>query len=173
MVGGDTRELEEKMEVSFRSSSDRRRLRLRCYLYGRGGIRATDNGEANGTFLGEQALIHQLMKDYDAQVFFYGHDHVFISGEKLKPDYQGEGIYYVAGGRSTGPVPNWADNNWFRRLYDYDGDREPDFYTERGFLLVTVYGKSHIDLKYIKSDYTNPSENGTVIFEQKIGRYSK
>jgi hypothetical protein len=39
-------------------------------LYGRGGARAAG--------VGEQRLVHELMREHGVQVFFYGHDHVFV-----------------------------------------------------------------------------------------------
>jgi len=39
-------------------------------LYGRGGARASE--------VGEQKLVHEAMREFGVQVFFYGHDHVFV-----------------------------------------------------------------------------------------------
>ena len=56
--------------------------------YGRGGGRAAKTGE--------QALIHQWMKQSGSQVFFYGHDHVFT-------DIEVDGIHYVCVGSAGAP----------------------------------------------------------------------
>jgi hypothetical protein len=76
-------------------------------IYGRGGGRAAH--------VGEQALIHQLMLDTGVQVFFYGHDHVFV-------DMMVDGIHYTAPGRAgapwtfgeaeTGYTQFWPDSGW-------------------------------------------------------------
>ena len=39
-------------------------------LYGRGGPRAAG--------VGEQKLVHEAMREFGVQIFFYGHDHVFV-----------------------------------------------------------------------------------------------
>ncbi|HUF75104.1 MAG TPA: metallophosphoesterase, partial [Longimicrobiales bacterium] len=39
-------------------------------LYGRGGPRAAR--------VGEQRIVHELMREHGVQIFFYGHDHVFV-----------------------------------------------------------------------------------------------
>jgi hypothetical protein len=142
---------------------------IQCYQYGRGGLKATDNGEINGTFLGEQSIVHQLMKDNGGDVFFYGHDHVFSMAEKVDSLGQGEGIYYVTGGRPGGPPNFWIQEDWFKQLYDYDGDGVEDYLTDHGFLRVTVHGMSHVNVQYIKTDPFDPDENGKIIFEQDIG----
>src|SRR4029079_10112523 len=56
--------------------------------YGRGGGRAA--------LVGEQAIVHQMMRDYGVQIFFYGHDHVFT-------DMVVDGIHYWLPG-SAGPI---------------------------------------------------------------------
>jgi hypothetical protein len=56
--------------------------------YGRGGGQAA--------YVGEQALIHQLMIDHGVQVFFYGHDHVFT-------DMIVDGIHYSMPGNAGAP----------------------------------------------------------------------
>ncbi len=57
-------------------------------VYGRGGGRAA--------YVGEQALVHQLMLDYGVQIFFYGHDHVFS-------DMVVDGIHYTLPGSAGAP----------------------------------------------------------------------
>jgi hypothetical protein len=56
--------------------------------YGRGGGRAA--------YVGEQALIHQMMLKYGVQIFFYGHDHVFT-------DMVVDGIHYTLPGSAGAP----------------------------------------------------------------------
>jgi hypothetical protein len=57
-------------------------------LYGRGGGRAAK--------VGEQARVHQLMLDTGVQVFFHGHDHVFV-------DQVVDGIHYAMPGSCGAP----------------------------------------------------------------------
>jgi 3',5'-cyclic AMP phosphodiesterase CpdA len=75
--------------------------------YGRGGGQAA--------YVGEQATVHQLMLQYGAQIFFYGHDHVFT-------DLQVDGIHYTLPGNAgavwmfspseTGYPQSWLEYGW-------------------------------------------------------------
>ncbi len=75
--------------------------------YGRGGGLAAQ--------VGEQAIVHQLMKDHGVQIFFYGHDHVFV-------DMTVDGIHYTEPGSAgapwkfgteeTGYVEYWSESGW-------------------------------------------------------------
>ena len=56
--------------------------------YGRGGGRAA--------MVGEQALIHQWMRQFGVQALFYGHDHVFT-------DIPVDGIHYICVGSAGAP----------------------------------------------------------------------
>jgi hypothetical protein len=77
--------------------------------YGRGGGRAAH--------VGEQEIVHQLMLEHGAQVFFYGHDHVFT-------DMNVDGIHYSLPGSAgsiwpfpesqTGYTEFWVDPGWAR-----------------------------------------------------------
>jgi hypothetical protein len=57
-------------------------------LYGRGGARAVD--------VGEQRIVHRLMREHGVQIFFYGHDHVFV-------DDVVDGIHYALPGSFGSP----------------------------------------------------------------------
>jgi Calcineurin-like phosphoesterase len=57
-------------------------------VYGRGGGRAAN--------VGEQAIVHQLMQDNNVQIFFYGHDHVFV-------DMEVDGVHYTLPGSAGAP----------------------------------------------------------------------
>lgn len=61
--------------------------------YGRGGGQAA--------YVGEQAAIHQMMRRYGVQVFFYGHDHVFT-------DIVVDDIHYTLPGSAGAP---WKFDN--------------------------------------------------------------
>jgi hypothetical protein len=77
--------------------------------YGRGGGQAA--------YVGEQALVHQLMLDYGVQIFFYGHDHVFT-------DIVVDDIHYTLPGSAgapwkfstyeTGYLEYWEDSGYAR-----------------------------------------------------------
>jgi hypothetical protein len=141
------------------------------YLYARGGLKATDNGEITGTFLGEQATVHQLMKTYGAQVFFHGHDHAFAFGEKINLTGNKEGIYYVLSGISSGN----ADTSWlswanFIDAYDYDDDGLSDANGIKGFVRVDVNGEDSITISYIETgtDSYNVGNNNQTFFSYTI-----
>jgi hypothetical protein len=77
--------------------------------YGRGGGRAA--------YVGEQAVVHELMQEYGVQTFFYGHDHVFT-------DMVVDNIHYALPGSAgaiwfftsdeTGYTTYWSDSGWAR-----------------------------------------------------------
>ena len=57
-------------------------------LYGRGGPRAAR--------VGEQAILHDMMREFGVQIFFFGHDHVFL-------DEVVDGIHYALLGSCGAP----------------------------------------------------------------------
>jgi len=87
-------------------------------LYGRGGARAAS--------VGEQRIVHQLMQHHGVQVFFYGHDHVFV-------DDVVDGIHYALPGSFgapwhfssdlTGYARSWSDSGHARLTVDPHGAR--------------------------------------------------
>ena len=56
--------------------------------YGRGGGRAA--------YVGEQATVHDMLRRYGVQIFFYGHDHVFT-------DMVVDGVHYTLPGSAGAP----------------------------------------------------------------------
>jgi 3',5'-cyclic AMP phosphodiesterase CpdA len=58
--------------------------------YGRGGGQAA--------YIGEQALVHQMLREYGVQIFFYGHDHVFA-------DMVVDGVHYTMPSCAGAPWP--------------------------------------------------------------------
>ncbi len=78
-------------------------------IYGRGGGLAAN--------VGEQARVHDLMVQHDAQIFFYGHDHVFT-------DMVVDDIHYTLPGSAgapwkfdeseTGYEQQWLDSGYAR-----------------------------------------------------------
>jgi hypothetical protein len=87
---------------------------------GRGSITATDDGTAEGTFLGEQAQVHQTLVATGADLFITGHDHVVSYGEK-------DGVGYLIAGRAGGVSHPWANLDWYREAMDFDGDGVPAY----------------------------------------------
>ncbi len=77
--------------------------------YGRGGGQAAH--------VGEQAVVHDLMRQHGVQIFFYGHDHVFT-------DEVVDGIHYTLPGSAgapwkfdssqTGYATYWPDSGYAR-----------------------------------------------------------
>ncbi|NJL44396.1 MAG: hypothetical protein HC945_03735, partial [Nitrosarchaeum sp.] len=80
-----------------------------------------------------------------------------------------DGVLYVLGGQSVGRGPAlWALRDpTFQQQYDYDGDAAADFLGERGFVGVDV-SPSRTVLRYIKSDESDPLENGKVLYEHVL-----
>jgi hypothetical protein len=81
--------------------------------YGRGGGLAAH--------VGEQAVVHDLMRRYGVNIFFYGHDHIFT-------DMVVDDIHYTLPG-SAG-----SDCKFIPDETGYDGE----YYTESGHARVTV-----------------------------------
>jgi hypothetical protein len=104
----------------------------------------------------EQGLIHQMMRDHGAQIFFYGHDHVFADGKA-------DGIHYTCTAMCTGVKPvAWATNP-DSDTYPYFVDAYPyGFFAERGHVRVKV-GPRSVWIDFIKSSLED-TENGEVIY---------
>jgi predicted phosphodiesterase len=75
-------------------------------LYGRGGPRAAG--------VGEQKLLHEAMREWGAQVFFYGHDHVFV--HELV-----DGVHYALPGSCGAPWKFGTDVTGYRRFWGDSG----------------------------------------------------
>jgi len=69
-------------------------------LYGRGGGRAAN--------VGEQGLVHEMMQDLGVQIFFHGHDHVFV-------DQVVDGIHYTMPGSCGAPWRFGREITGYRR----------------------------------------------------------
>lgn len=97
--------------------------------YGRGGGQAA--------YVGEQAVIHQMLLDHGVQVFFYGHDHVFV-------DMTVDGVHYSDPGSAgapwkfesseTGYTEYWTESGWSRVNVTPD-DVHVEFLAQGGTLL--------------------------------------
>ena len=75
-------------------------------LYGRGGARAWNSGE--------QLKIHELMKKHKVQIFFYGHDHVFV-------DDIVDGIHYTLPGSCGAPWKFTKEETGYERFWPDSG----------------------------------------------------
>ncbi|MHC5210945.1 MAG: metallophosphoesterase [Planctomycetota bacterium] len=145
-----------------------------CYWYGRGGLKATHDGTVNGTFLGEQALVHEIMKARGAQLFLSCHDHVAVYGEKRDALGQGEGVWYMTAGRASGVGNPWSQETWFKKLMDYDGDGVAEYSTPGmgtgvpGYVRITADGVRRLLIEYVRTSLLTPSINGTVLLSFEI-----
>jgi phosphodiesterase/alkaline phosphatase D-like protein len=75
-------------------------------IYGRGGARSWNTGE--------QARIHALMKKHRVQIFFYGHDHVFV-------DDVVDGIHYALPGSCGAPWKFTRQETGYERFWPDSG----------------------------------------------------
>jgi hypothetical protein len=75
-------------------------------LYGRGGHRAAE--------VGEQKLLHEAMLEFGVQVFFYGHDHVFV-------DEIVDGIHYTLPGSCGAPWHFGSEVTGYGRFWGDSG----------------------------------------------------
>ena len=75
-------------------------------LYGRGGPRAAS--------VGEQRLVHEMMREFGVQIFFYGHDHVFL-------DEVVDGIHYALPGSCGAPWKFGREVTGYRRYWPDSG----------------------------------------------------
>ncbi len=143
-----------------------------CYYYGRSSLRATDNGLINGTFLGEQRILHDLMKKYNGQFFFLSHDHVAVIGEKQNATNHGEGVYYISGGKSSGVGAPWAKLPWFMDVMDYDYNGVADYSEgiwgsdEVGYYEI-IADSDKVDIRYVVSDL-DEADNGKTAFSYRF-----
>ncbi len=85
-------------------------------LYGRGGSRAWNTGE--------QLRIHNLMKKHKVQIFFYGHDHVFV-------DDIVEGIHYTLPGSCGAPWHFTKEETGYERFWPESGHAQLDITPEK------------------------------------------
>ncbi len=90
----------EFLEESLRLSDPRYKfLCIHHVVGGNGGDRANSSygrGGGRAASVGEQARIHELMKQHGVQALFYGHDHVFT-------DIVVDGIHYALPGTTSAP----------------------------------------------------------------------
>jgi predicted phosphodiesterase len=95
--------------------------------YGRGGGLAAE--------VGEQAIVHGLMRKYGVQAFFYGHDHVFY-------DMVVDGIHYTLPGSAGAP--------WKFTGYE-TGYPEDSYWPDSGHARVIV-APDRVDIDFVDVD---------------------
>jgi len=96
-------------------------------VYGRGGSRAWNTGE--------QVRIHGLMKKHKVQIFFYGHDHVFV-------DDIVEGIHYTLPGSCGAPWKFTKEETGYERFWPDSGHALLDVTPEKaGVTFINLEGK--------------------------------
>ncbi len=96
--------------------------------YGRGGYRAANSGE--------QARIHGLMKKHKVQIFFYGHDHVFV-------DEVVDGIHYSLPGSCGAPWKFTKAETGYERFWPDSGHAQLDVSPEKATVTyVNLEGKT-------------------------------
>lgn len=96
--------------------------------YGRGGARAWNTGE--------QRRIHNLMKKHSVQIFFYGHDHVFV-------DDIVDGIHYALPGSCGAPWKFTKAETGYERFWPDSGHAQLDVTPEKATATyVNLEGKT-------------------------------
>ena len=97
-------------------------------LYGRGGARAWNTGE--------QVRIHGLMKKHKVQIFFYGHDHVFV-------DDVVDGIHYALPGSCGAPWHFTKEETGYERFWPDSGHAQLDVTPEKATVtFINIEGKT-------------------------------
>lgn len=102
--------------------------------YGRGGGQAA--------YVGEQAVVHQLMIDHGVQIFFYGHDHVFT-------DMVVDGIHYT--------MPSNAGARW---VFEESETGYTEYWTDSGFATVDVTPDT-VGVRFV-------TQTGDAVFEYAV-----
>lgn len=110
--------------------------------YGRGG--------GQSAYIGEQALVHELMRESGVQIFFYGHDHVFT-------DMVVDDIHYTLPGSAgapwkfvtseTGYVNYWPESG-YGRVHVSPESVQVDFVAQGGIELYSyrIPDPEHVSL---------------------------
>ena len=93
--------------------------------YGRGG--------GLSAMVGEQAMLHQWMRQYKVQALFYGHDHVMT-------DIPVDGIHYVCVGSAGAPWKFTTSETGY-----------PNYWTDYGYTWVDVH-EDGMQVSFVASD---------------------
>jgi hypothetical protein len=96
--------------------------------YGRGGARAWNTGE--------QLKIHELLKKHKVQIFFYGHDHVFV-------DDIVDGIHYALPGSCGAPWKFTKEETGYERFWPDSGHATLEVTAEKATVtFINLEGKT-------------------------------
>ena len=87
--------------------------------------------------MGEQAKVHELMRQYGVEVFFYGHDHVFT-------DMTADNIHYICNGSAGAPWKFTTEETGYE-----------SYIPDSGFTLVDVSADKAV-IRYMRPDPQNP-----------------
>jgi len=85
--------------------------------------------------VGEQAMLHQWMRQYNVQALFYGHDHVMT-------DMLVDDIHYVCVGSAGAPWKFTMQETGYRK-----------YWTDYGYTWVDVH-EDGMDVSFVTSDNT-------------------
>lgn len=104
-------------------------------LYGRGGARCWNSGE--------QLKIHSLMKKHGVQIFFYGHDHVFVDDEV-------DGIHYTLPGSCGAPWKFTPAETGYERYWPDSGHARLEVTPEKATItFVNLEGEDFYDFSVL------------------------
>ena len=119
--------------------------------YGRGGAKYAHDWE--------QGIIHKMMLNYGAQIFFYGHDHVFADGTA-------DGIHYTCCSQCfLLKQPNWTIP--FSRPYYYFRNAYPyGYFADKGHVSVKV-GPRSIQVDFVRTSLEDDL-NGDIIYSYHL-----
>jgi hypothetical protein len=119
--------------------------------YGRGGAKYAHDWE--------QGIIHQMMLEHGAQIFFYGHDHVFADGTA-------DGIHYTLCSQFfVNKLPMWCTPGnpayvAFQTAYPYG------WYPDKGFISARV-GPRSVWVDFVKTS-NDDEQNGKTIYSYHL-----
>lgn len=127
----------------------------------RGSIKSTDDGTPTGTFVGEQALVHQAMLATGADMFVGAQDHVVAWGLK-------DGIAYLTAGRAGGIGFPWTNKPFYRQAMDFDGDGVPEYETgvtgtrAPGHVVIDA-DEDRLTVEYVRGSVTSQANNQVIL----------
>jgi 3',5'-cyclic AMP phosphodiesterase CpdA len=114
----------EWLRTTLANATSKWRFTFIHHTVGGNGGNPTDSAYGRGgglaAYVGEQALVHELLLEHGVQIFFYGHDHVF-------EDMVVDGVHYTLPGSAGAP--------W--KFTEYETGYE-DYWDDSGHARLTV-----------------------------------
>ncbi|MCP4249226.1 MAG: hypothetical protein GY778_19455 [bacterium] len=127
--------------------------RLLRNAYGRGGARFAR--------VGEQGRVTELMKQHGAQLFLYGHDHIFAH-------QRADEIDFVCCGRPTLLSKRWWNTRGWREMYGDVQARGPhDFHAALGYTRLTV-APDEMTVEYVRTGTDQRGVENVSVPEGKV-----